>query len=272
MYPINLGTGCLGVATVFPLAPGGVGPVSIGITPFNGCLFTSDNVSGTIDAFTINPVNGFLAPAAGSPIAAGPNPAGLAVDHAGGPYVYVANNVAAGTITGFQFTPGTCTPLIPAPITPTGANPVGVAIDPAGQFLAVTNSGVNTLTTYPIIPGAGGALGPANPVAATKANPQGVALTSFGQMAFVANNGVNSVSSYLLTVPGGAPVVNGGANATGVKPMGVTMDWTGTYFYVADSGAGTVHGYKPNVTTGKPGAAFGFWAAGIGPTAIAIQP
>jgi DNA-binding beta-propeller fold protein YncE len=276
LYFITPGTGCLVPGPVFPLAPGGAGPVAVAITPHNHCLFVSDNLSGTVDSFVISPATGFLAPAAGSPFPAGPMPQGIAADPANESYLYVANNVAAGTITSFTWIPagpgGPGCSLIPGPITPGLAAPWGVAIDPAGQFLAVTESGAGLLETYPILLGGGAALGPPNPPAPTGAGPLGVAVTPFGDMAFVANSGPATVSSYLLVPAGGAPLVNGPAKPSGLKPSAVTIDWTGTYFYVVDTGAGTVHGYKPNVTTGKPGLAFGHWAAGVGPTSMAIQP
>jgi DNA-binding beta-propeller fold protein YncE len=272
LWTINPLTGCLAgapPANVFPLL--GAGPVAIGISTHNGCLYVSDNATGTIDAFVINPVNGTLAPAPASPFPVGPNLQGLAVDEAGDRTVFVAIDVAAGAIAGLPSNPNNC--ALGAPVFTGAASPFGLAIDPAGQFLAVVNQGgVNQLFTYPIIRGGGGALGAPNPPVPTGPNPWGVAVTPFGDMTFVTNNGANTVSSYLLNAGTGAPAVNGPVHATGVAPEGITIDWTGTYFYVADSGAGTVAGYKPNVTTGKPGNAFGVWPAGVGPTAIAIQP
>jgi len=270
-YQINLLTGCLVLKNVYPLAPGGLGPVAVGVTPHNGCLFVSDNISGTVDAFTING-NGTLVGVPGSPFPVGPAPQGLAVDEAGGHYLYVANDVAAGTVTPMFWNPPSCQPKPILPVPTLGGFPVGVAIDPAGQFLLVTNSGTNTLVTFPIIPGGGGALGPANPLAGTGASPAGVATTPFGDMAWVADNAGNTVHTYLLNAASGAPAINGLVQPTGVKPLGVTVDWTGTYFYVVDSGAGTIHGYKPNVTTGKTPVAIGVFGAGVAPTAMAIQP
>lgn len=268
LYDINPLTGCLGPATPFPLL--GVGPVAIGITPRNGCLYISDNQTGTIDSFMINPAGGFLVPAAGSPFPVGPGLQGLAVDEAGDRAVFVAVN-PAGLIAGLAAAPGCA--LLPPVLTPTAPFPFGVAIDPAGQFLAVVNQGgVNQLWTYPIVRGGGGALAPPNPPKPTGPNPWAVAATPFGDTTFVTNNGANTVSSYLLNAGSGAPAVNGPVKATGAAPEGIAIDWTGSYFYVVDSGAGIVTGYKPNVTTGKPGNAFGAWPAGIGPTAIAIQP
>jgi 6-phosphogluconolactonase len=267
-FPINPVTGCLGAP--FPPVPTlGIGPFSIGITAEDTYLYVSD-ANGFIDGFSINPVNGTLVSLpAPNPFPAGPNPTGLVVDSFGS-CVYVANDVAAGTITGFTFNAAGL--LAPAGVTGTGPAPFGLALDVVGQFLFVTNSGANTLESFPIIPGGGCALAGPNPLVPTGPIPMGVAVTSFGQVAFTADNGAAFASGFLVNPATGAPAVNGG-KPTGAKPIGATIDQTGKFLYITNNGAGSVSGYTISPINGTlapiPGSP---WAAGAAPFAIATQP
>jgi 6-phosphogluconolactonase (cycloisomerase 2 family) len=267
-YNINRVTGCL-AAPVF-VGTIGVHPFSIGMTAKGDFLYVSDN-GGTIDAFTVNPANGALAPVAGSPFAAGANPTGLAVDPVGN-CLYVANDVAGGTVTAQTINPATGVLGAAGVFGSGGGNPFGLAIDPVYPQLYVTNAGTNSVSSLHIAaPGCGLKL--INNLA-TGAAPLGVAATSFGQLAFVASNGANALFQFLLVPPAGNLVLNAPpfVPSAGAGPIGVTVDQSGNFVYVADNVAGTVEGYTINPLLGTliaiPG---GPWAA-PGAFAIATQP
>lgn len=267
-YPISPLTGCL----LPPFPPTfliGV-PFSIGVD--NEYVYVSEPVPGFIEGFTILPGGALGAAVPASPFVAGPSPMGLAIDSAA-PYLYVANDVGAGSITAFTRLCGGGLAVIAAFPTGAGTFPFQVAVDPVGQFVFVTNVGTGTLVSYPIV--AAGALGPANPAVLTGAGPLGLAVSKFGQVAYVANNGPSSVSSYIVSNVTGAPVVNGAVKfvAPGVGPIGATIEQQGKFLYVADDGNGLVSGFSINDNTGILLPIVGTpWPAGPGAFAIATQP
>jgi 6-phosphogluconolactonase len=255
--------GCLTFVGFFATA---AGPFSIGVD--NLYVYVSEPAANQIEGFPIaNFANGALGPAvAGSPFAT-PTPVGLAIDSAA-PYLYVANNLAAGTITAFtRLAGGTLAPIGPFA---TGGFPTQVAVDPVEQFVFVIYP--NFVESYPILPGIG-ALGAPNAPVATGAGPLGLAVSRFGQLAYVANNAANTVSSYLVNNATGQAAVNGIAMATAAGPFGATVEQQGKYLYIADIGANSVSGYTINPNTGIlkviPGSP---WPTGAGPIAIATQP
>ena len=86
-------------------------------------------------------------------ISAGSGPYGVAVYPLGGAaggYVYTANS-AASTISGFSYDgSGNLTELSTSPYYPSNTGAEGIAIDPKGQYLYVTNYGDSTITTFSI--------------------------------------------------------------------------------------------------------------------------
>jgi hypothetical protein len=81
---------------------------------------------------------------------------------------------------------------------PAGANPLAVAFSPDGKWLAVANSGANTLSVFSV--GANGGLTPVSgsPIATGK-NPVSVAFHPSAPFIAVANAVGNSVSMYVIT-------------------------------------------------------------------------
>jgi 6-phosphogluconolactonase len=268
LFHINPLTGCLVRPIVRPAV--GVGPISLGITANGAFLYVSDT-SGIVEGYAINPLTGVLVPVPGNPFFAGPNPAGLAVDPFRS-YVYVVNNVAAGTVTAFSFNPvGTLIPVAGSPF-PTGPGPFSLAVDPVGQFLMVTSFTASALFSHPINPGTG-AIGPPQ-IAPTPAGPLGVAVDPFGQFAYVADHlGAGSVSSFTVNAATGLPLPNLAPVAAAAGPVGATMDQSGRFLYVANNVGNSVSGYAINPLTGASVNIAGSpWATGVGPFAIATTP
>lgn len=269
-YHINPLNGCLAGPVVFPLA--GIGPMSLGITSDGAYLYVSDNGgAGLVEGYSINPITGALAPVPGSPFFAGPKPAGLAVDPFRS-YVYVVNDVPAGTVTEFSSNPvGTLIPIPGSPF-PTGPNPFALTVDPVGQFLLVTSFTANALFSHPINPATGAVAAPH--VIGTPAGPLGVAVDPFGQFAYVADNaGAGSVSSFTINAATGVPLPNFAPVAAALGPSGATMDQTGRFLYVANMAGNSVSGYAINPLTGASVKIVGSpWPTGAGPFAIATTP
>ena len=87
--------------------------------------------------------------------------------------------------------------LTPVGTATTGKYPVGVAIDPSGQYAYVTNDIDGTISVYLIDP-MSGALTPMWTVYATGTNPVGVAVDPSGRFVYVTNYESNNVSVYAI--------------------------------------------------------------------------
>jgi len=150
----------------------------------------------------------------------------------------------------------------------TGINPVSVAVDPAGKFVYVANSGSNDVSMYTINT-ATGALTSAGTVATGKV-PSSVAVDPAGMFAYVADNGANDVSMYTINATTGA-LTSIGTIATGTSPVTVAVDPTGKFAYVTNYSSNNVSMYTINATTGAL-TSIGTIAAGQYPTYIAVHP
>jgi len=175
-----------------------------------------------------------------------------------------------------------------------GLGAYGVAINPAGSFAYVANSGSGTVskikladdTVTTIAVGLvpyGVAINPAGSFAyvansgsgtvskikladdtvttiAVGSSPRGVAINPAGSFAYVTNYGSSSVSKIKLADDTVTTI------AVGSSPRGVAINPAGTFAYVANSGSGTVSKIKladDTVTT---------IAVGLEPRGVAINP
>ncbi|NBV84016.1 hypothetical protein EBR57_07850 [bacterium] len=133
--------------------------------------------------------------------------------------------------------------------TATGTNPLGVACDPTGKFVYVTNSyngaGGNTVQAY-TINASTGALTSVGTVA-TGSTPQVVACDPTGKFVYVTNFSSSTVQSYTINTTSGA-LTSAGTTGTGVSsPRGVACDPTGKFVYVTNQSSDTVSSYYTNV-------------------------
>ncbi len=107
-----------------------------------------------------------------------------------------------------------------------GANPYGIASDPANNYVYVTNLGSNTVS---VISGTS-----VTATISVGAQPRGVAYDNVNKDMYVANSGSNTVS-----------VINSSNSvisiiSVGNNPYGVAFDSENTYIYVTDSGSNKV--------------------------------
>lgn len=230
------------------------------------------------------------------PVATGQGPLAMAIDPMlrfayildaaggigpGGVSQYVLSANSGGlVVTTLPSALGPSTPSVPIP---TGADPMGMAIDSTGSFLFVANHGssgipcdiANTTTTpalncslsvYTIDP-TGGALSEVKqqqpPCSPTQVAPCPLptfpltpnALATSGKMLFVAmtNAGVGSISTYMFNATAqnsGPPICPMGSGclqspaastiAAGTNPTAMTMDSQGKFLFVTDPVANTV--------------------------------
>ena len=150
----------------------------------------------------------------------------------------------------------------------TGSTPYGVAVDPTGRFVFVTNNGVTAtgVQSYRINQSTG-ALTSAG-TAVTMANPHGVAIDPTGRFAFV--TGTSSVQAYTINQSTGA-LTSVGAVPAGTNPNYVAVDPTGRFVFVANYNNANVQSYTINQSTGAL-TSVGTTPTGPLPQAAAVDP
>jgi 6-phosphogluconolactonase len=186
------------------------------------------------------------------------------------------NNVSAFTIDGA----GALTPVPGSPFT-TGSEPVGVAVDPTGQFVYVANGRTFAVSAFRI-DATNGALTPVpgSPFS-TGQFAFSVTVDPTGQFVYVASEDsrlwgytIDGGSGALTPVPG-SPFPNE------VGARSVVVDPTGQFVYVANcgifgcgsAGSGSVSAYAIDSATGALTAISGSpFAAGTHSSSVAVDP
>ena len=240
---------------------------------------------GFIGIYSVNPVTGVLSPS-GLPAAAIPSFSGSSIINQSvidpsGRYLYVVddgtNFVNAYSIdTSNTATRGSLTPIASSPSIATGPAPFGVAINPAGTFLYVTNSGDNTISGYSI--GSDGgltSLGLAGPFATLNV-PVLAAIDPTGQFYYVPNNGNSTVSAFSIdSVTGALTLIGSSAIAKNLNaPFQAVTDPAGKFLFVTNLADGTVAAFSIGGTGALAGTATfnsGLSSASI-PEGIAVDP
>jgi len=128
----------------------------------------------------------------------------------------------------------------------TGTSPLGVAVDPTGRFVFVTNFSGATVQAYTVNQSTG-ALTAVGSAIAAGTNPYGIAVDPTGRFVFVANQSDATVQAYTVNQSTGALTFVGVvATAAGSFPRGVAVDPTGRFVFVGNGGGNTVQAYRIN--------------------------
>jgi len=195
--------------------------------------------------YTIDATTGVLASI--GTIAVGAVPISVAVDPAG-KFVYVATANAtlgsAGSVSMYAIN-ATTGALASLGTIAAGIGPSSVAVDRAGKFAYVTNSGSNDVSMY-TIDATTGALTSMGTIAAGT-DPVSVAVDPAGKFAYVTNSGSNDVSMYAFDATTGA-LTSIGTIAAGTDPVSVAVDPAGKFAYVTNSGSNDVSMYSIGTT------------------------
>jgi 6-phosphogluconolactonase (cycloisomerase 2 family) len=159
---ITSGTGAVAPSALFGLPFAGTpAPLDIKLDSASH-LYVDDFVGGSIASFTItNATTGALS--LNNSLATGVNPEQIAVDPTSR-FVFVANNTGggAGSISAYTVAGGVLTAVTGSPFSANvGAGPVGVAEDPTGNFLYVSNGASTTIGAFTITQSGGTAGAPA---------------------------------------------------------------------------------------------------------------
>jgi 6-phosphogluconolactonase (cycloisomerase 2 family) len=175
----------------------------------------------------------------------------------------------------------------------TGANPISVAVDPAGKFAYVANNGTNSVSAYAINASTGaltridcgGGAGCNVEDFTAGASPWSVTVDPTGKFAYVANLSSASISAYSINAGtgvltgiscGGGLGCSGDLFTAGAGPRSVTVDPSGKFLYVANSfnvaGGNSVSAYTINATTGALTSVGPATVAGTNPYAVTVDP
>ena len=177
----------------------------------------------------------------------GSRPSLLAVDPAG-KFVYVTTQSAtpgsAGSVSIYAIN-ATTGALTSKGTIAAGTDPVSIAVDPAGKFAYVANSGSKDVSMY-TIDATTGALTSMGTVAAGT-DPVSVAVDPTGKFAYGANSGSNDVSMYTINSTTGSLTLIG-TIATQSRPTSMAIHPSGMFVYVTNSGSNSVSMYSIGAT------------------------
>jgi YVTN family beta-propeller protein len=245
MYTIDATTGALtSTGTINGNCPGLCNPSSMVVDPSGKFAYVVTGGTGipfSVAMYTIDATTGALTST--GTIAAGPVPISVAVDPAGN-FVYVATQNTtpglAGSLSMYAIN-ATTGALASIGTIAAGTDPVSVAVDPAGKFAYVTNSGSNDVSMY-TIDATTGALTSMGTIAAGT-GPVSLAVDPVGKFAYVANSGSNDVSMYSINSTTESLTLMG-MIAAGLSPTSIAIHPSGKFAYVANSGSNDVSMYS----------------------------
>jgi YVTN family beta-propeller protein len=284
MYTINPSTGAL--ASIGPPVPSNDEFTdSVTVDPSGKFVYAASSGSvwdidfGSISTYTVNPTTGALTSTTGGIIGTGitgtPGFFNSVAVNPSGKFAYVANGGASppGSFGGLPSVSmysinNTTGALTAIGMIAAGTGPDSVAVDPAGKFAYVTNSGSNDVSIYTIDATTGTLVSMGSVAAGTQ--PVSVAVDPAGKFAYVTNFGSDDVSIYAIDAPTGT-LVSMGSVAAGTQPVSVAVDPAGKFAYVTNFGSDDVSMYTMDATTGGLTPS-GTIATGLSPTSIAIHP
>jgi 6-phosphogluconolactonase len=237
----------------------------------------ADAGSANLSAYAIDTKTGALAAVNGSPFDAGACPVGIAVDPAGR-FLCVADNVV-GVIGGmgvYTFAIDAITGgLAAAKESPySGPSPFCVAVDPAGRFLFVANSGSPGSVSVYAVEATSGRLaeidGSPFPV---ESGSSAITVDPKGKHVYVANTRGNNVRAFTIDPDTGAlDEVKGSPFAAGTGPTGITLDLAGKLLYVANNGSADISAFTIDPRTGALAEVRGSPFTGPSPFAVTVDP
>jgi 6-phosphogluconolactonase (cycloisomerase 2 family) len=153
-----------------------------------------------------------------------------------------------------------------------GTAPGGIAVDPTGSYIYVTDSATNQLYAFSAVSGVPTAV-KSSPFP-TGSDPLGVTVDPRGEYVYVANYGSNTVSSFAITVNTGALAgTASGAVSTDTGPTCVTVEPAlGIYLFTSNKVDNSVSAEQITPETGalKPVQGTPFTAQALPTCAVAV--
>jgi 6-phosphogluconolactonase (cycloisomerase 2 family) len=239
--------------------------------------YIANQASPTIESFDID-ASGTMTNT--GTVASGGAVLSLAIDPTDS-WLYAVNADASGSISAFaiqsdgSLSATNCTTSLNCSV---GGTPEGIAIDPTGQFLAVTNRDDNTIDRFTINQSDGSLT--SQRTLTTRDMPRGItyledtsAVSITPRFAYVAHEASNDITGFTINNSSGA-LSPFNTFASGKTPTSITTDPTGRFIYVTSSGDDAISAYTINASTGALSLIGGTPTAILqsDPVAIAIDP
>ena len=175
----------------------------------------------------------------------------------------------AGYVFGFTSSSGVLSPMNGGMPFAAGVNPSGIAADPTGAYVFVTDSNSADVLVYSV--GAGG-LSPVSGSPFKAGNkPSSIVIDSTGKYAYVANSQDSTVTGYTVSSGALTPIAT---YATDTQPVAIGIDPSlNQYLYTANFLANTVSGFQVSSTSGTLfNAQQSPFTSNANPTALAAIP
>ncbi len=256
-------------------------PVQIVPTPSGQFAYgPGSNATGLISLYTVDPKTGVLTfSAAFNSGVAGLAPFQSVLDPTGR-FLYVVNDASPGSVaalatdtTSFD---GSLTPIGGSPYS-AGNFPIGIAEDPAGKYVYVTNNTDGTVSGFLVNPN--GSLSPLSTATFSTGSGPGSspgipAIYPTGSFLYVPNITDGTISIFSIASATGLLTPVGGPVSTGVgsNPTMVAITPNNKFLYVSDAAGNAIVGFTigaggtlPAATTGSP------YATGNLPEGLAID-
>jgi 6-phosphogluconolactonase (cycloisomerase 2 family) len=229
--------------------------------------FNGNGLTGSLGAFTINPLTGALSLTSGSPFTVG-NQARTVVTDPSGRFVYVTTPFS-NSIYGFKINRATGNLTAVSGFSSNNAtSPWGAAIDPSGRYLCATMQAVEEVICFSIDP-VSGSLAQVT-LAAAGASAVSVAIDPSGRFVYVAST---LIYAYTLSPAGILHPISGSPFTAGSNPGSVAVDPSGRFLYTANHDSNDVSAFAIDQNTGAltnlPGSPF---PAGQLPQAVSVDP
>jgi 6-phosphogluconolactonase len=199
-------------------------------------------------------------------------------------FLYVANSTS-NTVTGLtvNHTSGDLTPvgaaILPSPVCPIPAscnfNPMGVAVDSAGQFLFVLNQGsaspvvAPSISVFSIDSTRGLLTQVSGSPFAAPANPEFIVASPNSEFLYV-SSGSGTISAFSIG-SNGVPTPVGAPLAAGADIRGMVIDSQGKFLYAADHGNNQVACFSIQSSGALSGVAGSPFPAGTQPVMAALD-
>jgi DNA-binding beta-propeller fold protein YncE len=192
------------------------------------------------------------------------------------PYAYVANSDGdmPSNVSQFNVGPGGLLAALSPPTVAAGSGPEGVAVNPDGKSVYVTNLLDDTLSQYAV--GSGGALTPMTPATVgADPGPAGLAVSPNGKVVYVAASNTDRVQENVTIYDvqsNGSILPRGNVKTQGEGPQAVAVTPDGKNVYVAQ--CCTDHGVAQFHTTSNGGLVANGWAhiSGLAAGQVMVSP
>ena len=124
----------------------------------------------------------------------------------------------------------------------------GIAVNPSGNCLVVTNYGSSSITPYTIDQSTG--ILTTGTTVAAGSSPRDLTIDPTGRFVYVNNQSDNTISQYTINATSGVLTTITNAISCGTSPYNVSVDATGRFAYAINYISGNITQYTINQSTG----------------------